>query len=429
MPPESGGIDHELLVQARSGAIGTTGDPDGPPLRLPGWQGQYSAGATAAGMALVGLRLPGVRHLDVPWVAALQTGVELTFADALWTGRRRPPAGPRPPATFPGGALPCQDGFVAPGSFREVDWELQCLFYGLPELIEDERFKGRAARAQRVDELWELIEPWYRSHTRREIFQHTIDSPWAVGMVLTGADALEDEHLAAREFFGDVTTPEAGQVRAPVRPFLMPGLPIPDQQVRPARADDPWAATAEPKPAPPQRTPLAGLRLLEVTVAWAGPFVGNMLGSLGLDTIRFEALRPFEGYRLMRIHADGDADHLAHHRATNKWFEVSSIYNAVNRNKRSLVTDLSSDDGRALFLDLAKEADVVLCNFTSRVLPNLGLGYDVLSKVNPDIVVVRMPAFGNAGPYSHCAGYALVVEGMGGFGARFGSDEEGARIC
>jgi crotonobetainyl-CoA:carnitine CoA-transferase CaiB-like acyl-CoA transferase len=424
---ESGGIDHEVLVQARSGAIGATGNPDGPPLRFPGWQAQYSAGATAAVAALVGLRLPGVRHLDVPWVGVLQTGVELLFADALWTGLHRPPAGPHPPVTFPGGALPCKDGFVAPGSFREVDWELQCLFYGMPELVEDERYRGRSNRAQRVDELWERIEPWYRANTMREIFQYTLDSPWAVGMVLTGSAALADEHLAARDFFGSVTTETGESVAAPSRPFLMPGLPVADHRVR-RRGEDDASLLPVPRPPAPSRTPLAGLRLLEVTVAWAGPFVGNFLGALGLDVIRFESLKPFEGYRMMRIHADGDAPRHAEHRHTNRWFEVSSIYNAVNRNKRNLVTDLTTEGGKELFLTLAAEANVVLCNFTARVLPNLGLGYEELRAVNDDIVVVRMPAFGTSGPYSHCAGYALVIEGMGGFGARFGTEEEGARI-
>jgi crotonobetainyl-CoA:carnitine CoA-transferase CaiB-like acyl-CoA transferase len=70
----------------------------------------------------------------------------------------------------------------------------------------------------------------------------------------------------------------------------------------------------------------------------------------------------------------------------------------------------------------------VLCNFTSRVMPQLGLAYDELAAVNPGIVVVRMPAWGTRGPYSHCAGYALTVEAMGGFAARWGYEDEGARV-
>ncbi|MEO5901941.1 MAG: CoA transferase, partial [Ilumatobacteraceae bacterium] len=96
--------------------------------------------------------------------------------------------------------------------------------------------------------------------------------------------------------------------------------------------------------------------------------------------------------------------------------------------KRGVVADLSVEEGRALFCELARTADAVLCNFTAKVLPALGLGFDDLVAINPGIVVVRMPAFGTVGPYSGKAGYGPVIEGMGGFGARFGYEDEGARI-
>lgn len=426
---EEGRIEDELLVQAASGCIAATGNAGREPLRLPGWQAQYQAGASAAVAALVGLRQPGVGHLDIPWISALQVGMELEFADRLQSGRSRPPAGPFPPAGFPGGALPCRDGFVCPGSYRDVDWEMQTLFYGMPELYTDERFSSRSARARRVDELWELIRPWYAEHTKREIFQYCLDSPWTVGIVMTGRDALEDPHLAIRGTIGELDTPE-GPVRAPVRPFRMPGLPVPDQAVRATGADDDAPPTAEDRTTGTTgtRAPFDGLRMLELTVAWAGPFVGNALGALGMDVIRIEAVRPFEGYRLLRLHADSDPPEVAALKGTTDWLEASALFCAVNRNKRGLALDLSTQAGRDVFLDLAKEVDVVLCNFTERVMPNLGLDFQALSRVNPDVVLVRMPAFGTTGPYSHCAGYALVVEAMGGFASRFGYDDEGARV-
>jgi len=115
---DDGGIEHEVLAQARSGIIGVQGDPGREPLRLPGWQAQYQAGATAAVAALAGLRMPGARHVDISWTACLMTGAELHFADGLTAARRWPPTGPFPITAFPGGALPCNDGFVVPGSFR-----------------------------------------------------------------------------------------------------------------------------------------------------------------------------------------------------------------------------------------------------------------------------------------------------------------------
>jgi crotonobetainyl-CoA:carnitine CoA-transferase CaiB-like acyl-CoA transferase len=100
----------------------------------------------------------------------------------------------------------------------------------------------------------------------------------------------------------------------------------------------------------------------------------------------------------------------------------------VNRNKRICTLDLGRDEGREVFLDLVRDADVVISNFRTKVLPDLRIGYDDLVKVNPGIIVLRMPAFGTTGPYKDAAGYGPIVEGMGGLGARFGYDDEGASI-
>ncbi len=422
-------IEHDVLVQARSGLIGIQGDPGSDPLRLPGWQAQYQAGATGAVGALAALRLPGAQHLDVSWLAALLTANELHLADGIVSGVRRRSVGPFPTTAFPGGALPCSDGFVVPGSFREIDWQVQAALYGMPELLDDERFASRSSRAVNRDELWALIRPWYAQQTKQEIFDLALETPWTVGKVISGTEALTDPHLAARGFLGPVHTP-GGVQTVPLRPFRGPGLPVQPQRIADAPIDGQEfdESAIDGKRTAIERPPLSGLRLLEVTTAWAGPFVGNLLGSLGMDVVKFEGLPPFDGYRVMRLHPDSEPAHWHHFHEDNRWFEVSAVHNAVNRNKRGAVMNLANPSGREVFLELARNADVVLCNFTASVLPQLGIGFDDLVAVNPRIIVVRMPAFGTEGPYSHAAGYGTVVEGMGGFGARFGYEQEGARI-
>ena len=424
---ESGGIEHDVLAQARSGIIGIQGDPGREPIRLPGWQAQYQAGATAAVAALAGLRMPGVRHLDISWTACLMTGAELHFADALVSGLRRSPTGPFPTTAFPGGALPCKGGgHVVPGSFRDIDWEMQCLLYDLPDMILDDRYRTRAARAQRVTEVWDRVRGWYAARTKDEIFDLALETPWTVGKVMTGTEALADPHLAERGFIGRLATPD-GDVAAPVQPFRTAGLPVADQRVRVTGESNGLPVVSAVRGSVARR-PLEGLRLLEVTTAWAGPYVGNLLGALGVDVVKFEAMRPFEGYRVLRLHGDSDPPHVAALKSDNRWFEASALHSAVNRNKRGIVADLGDDEVRDLFLELARSADAVLCNFTAKVLPGLRLAFDDLVAVNPGIVVLRMPAYGTMGPYSGAAGYGTVVEGMGGFGARFGYEDEGARI-
>lgn len=424
----AGLIEHDVLAQARSGLIGIQGDPGSEPLRLPGWQAQYQAGATAAVGALAALRMGGARHLEVTWVAALLVANELHLADANVSGVRNQPVGPFPTTAFPGGALPCADGFIVPGSFREIDWEMQTLLYGVQELIDDDRFRTRASRAAHREELWSLIEPWYADRTMQEVFDLAMSTPWTVGKVMAGSDAITDPHLAARDFLGPARVPDSGtDATIAQRPFRGPGLPVPTPTV-PSVPEPVDAVTRSGPRTRVERPDLRGVRLLEVTTAWAGPFVGNLLGSLGVDVVKFEGLPPFDGYRVMRLHPHSEPAELAHFHDDNRWFEVAAVHNAVNRNKRGVVMNLAHEQGREVFLELARGADAVLCNFTASVLPQLGIGFDDLVAVNPRIVVVRMPAFGTEGPYSHAAGYGTVVEGMGGFGARFGYAEEGARI-
>src|ERR1700709_684132 len=123
----------------------------------------------------------------------------------------------------------------------------------------------------------------------------------------------------SRGFFGTVSSSD-GDVVAPVRPFAMTGLPVDDQRVRDPGESDGDPAIGSP-PRPVRRAALDGLRLLEVTPAWAGPFVGNMLGALGVDVLKFEALPPFDGYRVLRLHTDSDSAQAAAMKGDNRWFE------------------------------------------------------------------------------------------------------------
>lgn len=422
----SGGIAEELLVQAASGVLGFNRDPDKGPLRLPGWQSQYFAGASAATAALSLLRTDAV-HVDVPWLDTFLTSVELVYADALQCERPRTPVGPNPPSAFPSGALPCKDGHVTPGSLRAVDWEMQCLLYGLPELVDDPEYTSRQKRVAHVDELWQKIKPWYAERTKREIFQFSLDTPWSVGMVMKPTDALADDHLEARGFLGEVATAD-GPRTAPVLPFHDRGMPVADHGVAETGADEtPRRYDAGGGERPDLRR-LEGMRLIEMTVAWAGPYVGNLLAPLGVDVIKIEAQSPFDGWRMLRAYDHGMPPGKEQMALDNRFFDASGLFNAVNRNKRTINLSLGTEEGKAAFLELVAQSDGIVANFSAGVLPNLGLDWETLSKVNPGLVVVRMPAFGVKGPYADVAGYGSVVEGMSGVGHRQGYESEEARI-
>jgi crotonobetainyl-CoA:carnitine CoA-transferase CaiB-like acyl-CoA transferase len=169
--------------------------------------------------------------------------------------------------------------------------------------------------------------------------------------------------------------------------------------------------------------PLRGTRVIELTTAWAGPFGGRYMGAMGAEVIKVEGGRSLDLWRgPARVPAPPGGE------AIVQPYDRMPNFNALNRNKRGISLDLATEGGRELFLRLVMSADFVLSNMTARVLPNLGLEYEVLRTVRPDVVLLAMPADGMTGPFSSAAGYGTIVEGMGGLGARFGYRTEGARI-
>ncbi len=144
--------------------------------------------------------------------------------------------------------------------------------------------------------------------------------------------------------------------------------------------------------------PLAGLKVLELGQLIAGPFAGRMLGDFGADVIKVEPPGSGDPLRQWRLLHDG----------TSVWWQVQS------RNKRSVVLDLRTDEGRAGVRALAREADVLIENFKPGTLEKWGLGPDQLAHDNPGMVMLRISGYGQTGPYRDLPGFAVVAEAMGG---------------
>ncbi len=420
---DAGSIADELLVQTATGFLGFNGDQDLPPLRLPGWQSQYAAGGLASAMVqLIGRT--DASHIDVSWLGALLTATELCYGDALHCQRVRSKVGAHPPTAFPSGAIKCKDGHFAPGSIRPVDWEMQCLFYGLPEWVDDPELRNRLKRRNHIQMIWDQITPWYLEREKREIFELALDSPWAAGMVMTPLDTLSDPHLSERQYLGAIDTPQ-GTAIGPTRPFRAPGLPVSDQSVR-VKASDP--APVDQQRAPLKLRSFSDLRLIEMTISWAGPYVGNILSPLGIEVIKIESTAPFDGFRTQRPYDHGMRPGQEDLVNDNRFYEAGGLFNAVNKGKKDCVINIATEEGREAFLSLVSNSDGLIANFSAHVLPQLGLDFATLQKINPQFVVVRMPAFGVDGPYSAGVGYGSIIEAMGGIAHRQGYEHEEARV-
>jgi crotonobetainyl-CoA:carnitine CoA-transferase CaiB-like acyl-CoA transferase len=143
--------------------------------------------------------------------------------------------------------------------------------------------------------------------------------------------------------------------------------------------------------------PLSGVRVLEMGSTIAGPFCGRLLADFGADVIKIE---PPEGDPV---------------RSMGKRFHEKSLYAAsIFRNKSLIVLDLRSPRGQDAARRLAERCDVVVENFRPGGLEKWGLGYDVLSAINPGLVMIRISGYGQTGPYGKRPGYGIISEGMSG---------------
>ncbi|MGL4489406.1 MAG: CaiB/BaiF CoA transferase family protein [Rhizobiaceae bacterium] len=151
--------------------------------------------------------------------------------------------------------------------------------------------------------------------------------------------------------------------------------------------------------------PLKGVRVLELARILAGPWAGQTLADLGADVIKVE-------------NPDGGDD-------TRTWGPPfikgkdgeeldAAYYHGVNRNKRSVIADLKTEEGQDLVRRLAAQSDVLIENFKTGGLSKYGLDYESLRKINPKLVYCSITGFGHTGPYASNAGYDFIIQGMSG---------------
>ncbi len=155
-----------------------------------------------------------------------------------------------------------------------------------------------------------------------------------------------------------------------------------------------------------QRRPLSGFRILDLTTAVAGPVATQLLGSLGADVIRIETpwARPSRPASALPYRGTGPDE---------PWNREPRL-NELAHSKRSVALNLATDAGREVFLDLVERSDVVIENFSPRVMGNFELEWDALSKRNPRLIYVAMPAFGTSGPWRDRISYGPGIDAMSG---------------
>jgi crotonobetainyl-CoA:carnitine CoA-transferase CaiB-like acyl-CoA transferase len=393
----------EFTLQAASGLTGFRGDPAGPPISIGGELGEYMGGAWAAygAMALhrrVATGGPG-GHLDMSMLEAitLMQSSEWLHSQLL----QRPPI--RRSVEVPS-IEPAKDGYVGISMVTGQQWLDFAAMVDCQEFTEIEQLRFQIGRWDYRDWIRERIDPWMRERTVSEIVELGQLFRLPLAPLGNGSTIPDMDHLRARGVY--IENP-AGfrQPRAPWRMSAAVQAPV-RAAPRVGEADD--VSVWEPRESEPRTVPagapLAGVRVMDFTAFWAGPAASNALAAFGADVIKIESIQRPDGIRYsggMRTDVDD-------------WWEYGWVFHAMNTNKRSVTLDLQSEDGLRLVRDLVRQADVVIENFSPRVMDQFGLGADALLELNPTAVVVRMPAFGLSGPWRDRVGFAPTMEQIAG---------------
>ena len=151
-------------------------------------------------------------------------------------------------------------------------------------------------------------------------------------------------------------------------------------------------------------TRILPIRALDLSMGWAGPLVTQILAEMGAEVIKVEDTEHFDWWR-------GSTSMAA---AEMQPIERSPTFNATNRGKLGLTLDLNSARGVAILKKLVAISDMLVENFSVGVMERLGAGYEELSRINPRLVMMSMPAFGAGGPESGYRGYGMTIEAMSG---------------
>jgi crotonobetainyl-CoA:carnitine CoA-transferase CaiB-like acyl-CoA transferase len=269
---------------------------------------------------------------------------------------------------------------------------------------------GRFVRAGEVNAI---VRGWTGAHTAQEVVDACVAARVPAVIVGNGAELPRNPQLAARDVF--VPQPDQTWIR-PRAPFRFHG--VGDRPMEPpGEASQPWPARpseaieTDPVEADPVEAdavgeqPLAGVKVLDFTAFWAGPFATAWLCALGADVIKVESVQRPDGIRFSAAVRPHEDPH---------FYEKSGLFHAVNLGKRGITLDLASADGLALAKRLIAACDVVAENFTPRVLEQFGLDYEVVRGIKPDVVMLRMPAFGLTGPWRERPGFAQTMEQLTG---------------
>jgi crotonobetainyl-CoA:carnitine CoA-transferase CaiB-like acyl-CoA transferase len=413
---ESGPYTHyaatEATVRALGGLVALTGRAEGPPTLATDCQSGVIAGLAAFTASAAGLydRTSGSRRFSV---SIHETAVNIAEYEAAvgWEGgvSRKRPGINRFGRNYPVGIYQTKQGLIGVTIVTPGQWRGICTMFGMPDMARNPKYAINVDRLANAHEIDAIFQPIWETRSATEWFELGLEYKLPLAVVPTMAELLEQPVHRERGAFVPVRIGEDA-FEGPVVPQHLTLTPPRAGGTAPLAGEDQaeWFVPALDRPAVPavkKPLPLQGVRIIDLTMGWAGPTAARHLGDLGAEIIKVEACQYPDWWRGTDLRAAFIAE---------QKYEKIPWFQLMNRNKLDITLDLTHPDGVALLKRLVADADAVVENYSAEVLGKLGLDYDVLKEVNPGLVMLSMPAFGSGNAWSACRGYGSTLEHASG---------------
>ncbi|WP_425229993.1 CoA transferase [Sphingomonas sp.] len=388
----------DAVLHALSGELSRSGIRGREPLLPPG-QLAYQCAAAQGAFVLVtaiyrALRTRCGDHLDFSAldgaVQALDPGYGISGSATMGKpahllSRDRPVRGVQYPI------FPCTDGYVRICLLAKRQWQGMFRWLGEPPAFAGPEFDKISTRYKSTA-LQQAIGDFFSSRSRSDLEREGQRHGVPISAVLTFEECLATGHLKERKAFASAALADGSAILLPNGCVEIDGV-----RMGPTGAATLEASASWPAPTASDERPFAGLRVLDLGVIVVGAELGRLLADGGADVVKVES----------RDYPDGN-------RQSYLSYGLSVSFAAGHRNKRSLGMNLRNPAGHALFLELAKNADLILSNFKPGTMESLGLSYEAVAAVNPAIIMTDSSAFGSSGAWSGRMGYGPLVRAATG---------------
>jgi crotonobetainyl-CoA:carnitine CoA-transferase CaiB-like acyl-CoA transferase len=394
----------EFTLQAASGSMNSRGITADAPMCAGGRLGEWNVGTYAA-LAVVtswlGARQSGRgQHMDVSaFEAFILSTTSYRDLASQWSEDSLGRTMEVPSIEM------AKNGWVGFCIITGQQWLDFCAMIGRQDIADNEAYMDTRERSRDAAFIKGAFVEWAADKTVDEIIELSTLLRVPAAPVGTGKTVLDMDHLQEREAFieniGGFKQPRVGfrLEKSAQRPLgAAPSLDEHRQQVL-AQINQTKTTTLQIRDA---KLPLKGLRVVDLTAFWAGPFATWLLSQFGADVVKVESIQRPDGMRF----AGGFA--------YEPLWEWSPVYAGANTGKRDITLNLSKEEGIELLHKLIRDADILIENYSARVLDQFGLTMDVVRQLNPKTILVRMPAFGLDGPWRDRPGFAMNVEQVSG---------------